>query len=325
MALPHFSELRERARRSLNTAQNPKKVILLHTGATMLLSLLLILVDYLLEQQIGTTGGLSGIGTRSILETARSVLQLISGIVIPFWQMGYLYYTLKVAQGNDVGYAGLLQGFHRFGAVLRLKLLMAGIVFLVMMASSYLSSSIFMLTPWSEPLLQSLIPMFSGEPDTEAMMEIYESIPLSAVAPMMVIFLISFVALIIPVLYRYRMAELWLLDHPNHGAFAAVRNSRRMMRGNCIAVFKIDLHFWWFFALELLIGLIGYADLLLPQLGISLPFDQKAAYFAFFGAYLLLQMALYVWRQNEVSVTYAQVYEALKPSEEPEQPQLDAT
>ena len=239
MALPHFSELRERARRSLDAVQNPKKVILLHTGATMLLSLLLMLVDYLLEQQIGTTGGLSGIGTRSILETARSVLQLVSGIVLPFWQMGYLYYTLKVAQGNDVGYAGLLQGFHRFGAVLRLKLLMAGIVFLVMVASSYLSSSIFMLTPWSEPLLQAIIPMFSGEMDANAMMDIYESIPLSAVAPMMVIFLVSFIALIIPVLYRYRMAELWLLDHPNHGAFASVRNSRRMMRGNCIAVFKI--------------------------------------------------------------------------------------
>ncbi len=325
MALPHFSELRERARQSLDAAQSPKKVILLHTGATLLLSLLLMLVDYLLEQQIGTTGGLSGIGTRSILETARSVLQLISGIVIPFWQMGYLYYTLKVAQGNDGGYAGLLQGFRRFGAVLRLKLLMAGIVFLVMMASSYLSSSIFMLTPWSEPLLQSLIPMLSGEMDADAMLDIYESIPLSAIAPMMVIFLISFIALIIPVLYRYRMAELWLLDHPEHGAFASARNSRRMMHRNCIAVFRIDLRFWWFFALELLISVVGYADLLLPRLGIVLPFDPETAYFAFFCAYLVLQMALYLWKQNEVSVTYAQVYEALKPSEEPNTPQLETT
>lgn len=316
MALPQFHDLRSRARRSLAAAQDPKKIILLHTGATLLLSLLLILLDYLLEQRIGNTGGLSGIGTRSILETAQSVLQLARNLALPFWQMGYLYYTLKLAQGNDAGFSGLLQGFRRFGAVLRLKMLMAGLVFLVVMISSYLSSSIFLLTPWSDPLLEALMPMFSGTVDENAIMSIYESIPLSSVVPMMILFLVCFAALVIPIYYRYRMADLWLMDHPGRGALAALHSSRRMMHGNCIAVFKLDLHFWWFFLLELLVSLIGISDLLLMQLGISLPFDETVSYFVFFGAYLVLQMALYLWKQNEVSVTYAHAYEALKPTEE---------
>lgn len=321
MALPSFSVLRGRARQSLDAAQTPKKVVLLYVGVTLLLSLLLMVVDYLLEQQIGSTGGLSGIGTRSALETARSVLQLLHGIAVPFWQVGYLFYTLKLAQEEDVGYPGLLQGFRRFGPVLRLKLLITGILFLVMMASSYLASSLFFLTPWSDTLLEALMPMVTTTLDPNTMPDIYEAIPLSAILPMMLLFLVCFVALAIPVAYRFRMAELWLLDHPGQGAFLSLLNSGRLMHKKCIAVFKIDLHFWWFYGLQLLISLLGVADLLLLQLGISLPFDPSVGYFVLFGISAVLQLGLYLWKQNEVSVTYAHVYEALKPSETEAAPQ----
>ena len=324
MTVPAFHDLQDRARRSLNGARNPKRIILIHTGIVVLVSLVLMLADFLLEQQIGNTGGLSGLGTRSALETLQSVLQMAQSIVLPFWQMGYLYYTLKLAQGEDVGTAGLTEGFRRFGAILRLKLMMGLILFLVMMASSYLASTVFMFTPWSDPLLEALLPMMEGTMDPEAMLEIYESISLSTVMPMMVIFVICLIALVIPVYYRYRMADLWLMDHSDRGAFAALRASRMMMRGNCLSVFKIDLHFWWFFALDLLISLLPACALILPQLGIALPLDESVASLVFYAVYLILLLALYYWRQNEVSVTYAHVYEALKPTEE-EQPRTTWT
>lgn len=316
MTVPHFRDLRERATHSLHAAQNPKKVIFVHTGVVLLVSLLLAFVDYLLEQQISSTGGLSGISKRSTLETVQSVLYLVRGAALPFWQMGYIYYTLKVAQGADVGIPGLTEGFYRFGGILRLKLLMAGIFFLVMMASSYVASTIFMFTPWSKPLMDALMPAMNGMMDEGALMETYESLSLSALAPMMIIYVIALIALLVPVYYRYRMADLWLMDHPDSGALAAIHNSRKMMRGNCMAVFKIDLHFWWFFLLDLLISMVNYGDLLLAQLGIQLPFDANVSLLLFLGVYLILQMALYLWKQNEIHVTYAHVYEALKPTEE---------
>ena len=316
MTVPQFHDLRERTLHSLHAAENPRKIVLVHTGLVLLVSLLLAFIDYLLEQQIGGTGGLSGIGKRTALETAQSVLYLARSVALPFWQMGYLYYTLKIAQGEQAGVPSLCEGFFRFGGVLRLKLLMAGILLLVMFASSYVASAIFMVTPWSQPLMDMLMTSMSGATDAESLMQSYESLSLSTVAPMMIIYVIVLIVLVIPVYYRYRMADLWLMDHPGCSAMAALHNSRKMMRGNCMAVFKIDLHFWWFFVLDLLISLVNYGDLLLTQLGIPLPFDANVAFLLFLGAYLILQMALYLWKQNEINVTYAHVYEALKPQEE---------
>lgn len=320
MVLPNFHTLRSSAACSLADAQNPKKIIFIHTGIILLVSLLLALINYLLEQQIGNTGGLSGIGARSVLSTVQSVLNLTRTIALPFWQMGYVFYTLKVAQGTDVGTDGLSEGFRRFGPVLRLKLLTAGIFFLVAIASSYISNAIFMLTPWSGPVFEALLPLMSGAMDESATMGIYDSLPMSSVIPMMVIFFICFIVVFLFVFYRYRLAELWLMDHPGKGAFAALRNSRHMMSGSCIALLKVDLHFWWFFLLDALVTAVSLGDLLLKAAGIPLPFSETAAFYIFPVAALLLQLALYVWKKNDVSVTYAHVYVALKPLIEAPEP-----
>ena len=321
MTVPAFQDLRSRTRRSLGLAQDPKRVIFIHTGITLLFTLLLAAVNYLLEQQIEGTGGLGGIGTRAILETAQTVLQLVQSIVLPFWQIGYLYYTLKVAQNDDMHTYALTEGFRRFNVILRLKLLIAGILFIVMMISSYAATSLFMFTPWSDPLVEALMPMMTDPEammDPNAMTELYTSLPMSSIIPLMVLFVACFIAAFVFVFYRIRMAELWLLDHPGRGAFAAIINSFKLMNRNCIATFKIDLRFWWFFGLEMLITLLLYADMLLTALGITLPFDANVAYLVSLGAYLIAQLALYVWKQNEVSVTYAHLYGALKPTEENE-------
>ena len=78
-------QLKAAAARSLqNAAYDPKKLVLIHTAAVLIFFAVLAVVDYLLEQQIGSTGGLSGLGTRTILATAQQVLQLSEQILIPF-------------------------------------------------------------------------------------------------------------------------------------------------------------------------------------------------------------------------------------------------
>ena len=41
--------------------------------------------------------------------------------------------------------------------------------------------------------------------------------------------------------YRIRLAEFWLMDHPGHGALAALLSSRKLMRGSWKGMLKIEL------------------------------------------------------------------------------------
>ena len=94
-----FKKLRSDAQERLSHADNPRRMILIHTGIILLATLLLSVADHFLSQQISGTGGLSGIGGRAILETVQSILRLAQTVALPFWQIGYLYYTLQIAKG----------------------------------------------------------------------------------------------------------------------------------------------------------------------------------------------------------------------------------
>ena len=307
----NFTQLRAAAARSLGQTPNAKRIIFLHTGAVLLVSLLLNIADFLLEQQIGTTGGLGGLDTRSALTTIQTVLRLTLTIALPFWQIGYTYFTLRVAQGKDAGTAHLLEGFRRVGPVLRLNILLAVIVFFAVIVSTYLSSMLFMLTPFSAPFAEIMSSLTDSALDEAAALELLNTAMMDVALPLMIIFGVCLIIVGIFLLFRYRLAYLWLMDHPESGALAALRNSKMLMRGNCMALFKIDLHFWWFYLLEVLISLVCYGDLFLDALGVSLPFSAEAAYFIFLVIYMVAQLSLYCWKQNEVSVTYAHAYQAL--------------
>ena len=94
------------------------------------------------------------------------------------------------------------------------------------------------------------------------------------------------------------MGECALIENPRMGAFAALRKSRRLMRGNCISLLQLDLSFWWFYVLEVLLTVVCYADMLLPMVGIQLPFSSTVAFFLFYLLNLGGQVALYWWKKN---------------------------
>lgn len=305
------SNLRAAAKRSLEQTSNARRMILIHTGVVLLITLLLSVADFLLEQQIGTTGGLSGLGTRSLLSTVQAVLRLAQIIALPFWQIGYTYFTLRVAQGENSHPSHLLEGFRRFGPVLRLNLLIAGIGFFAVMVSSYVGTMIFMMTPFSAPLMEAMNSMSGNAQDETATLELLNAVMSDAAIPLMLIVMACLLAIGALLFFRYRMAYLFLMDKPDCGALRALRFSRIVMRGNCMAVFKIDLQFWWFYLLNVLLSLICYGDLILAAVGVPLPIDPTFAYFLFLAIYLAAQLGLYSWKQNEVSVTYAHAYQAL--------------
>lgn len=312
------AQLRSAAKNSLAQADRPHKVILIHTGVILLLTLLLTVADHLLNQQISTTGGLRGMGMRSILTTVQSVLRLAQTVVIPFWQLGYTFYTLQVAHGQPSGISDLKEGFRRFAPILRLKMLMAVIAVLLAFICSYISSFLFVLSPWSLPLLQEVEVLYTGTTDEQALIDGMMALVETYQTPILIIFGICFAVCGFFLFFRFRLAELWLMDHPKGGAFAALISSHKLMRGNWKAMLRLDLSFWWFYLLELLISALYYGDVMLGSLGVVMTADAFGSYMVFFILYLCCQLALYWWKRNEVSVTYAHAYLALCP-EEPEE------
>ena len=77
---------------------NTRPLALLHTGVTVGVAFAIMLLQYVLAEGIGNTGGLSGMATRSILETIQLVLQWANTILLPFWSLGFMYVALLSAR-----------------------------------------------------------------------------------------------------------------------------------------------------------------------------------------------------------------------------------
>lgn len=309
-------QLKAAAAHSLqNAAYDPKKLVLIHTAAVLVFFAVLAIVDYLLEQQISSTGGLSGLGTRTILATVQQVLQLSEQVLIPFWQIGYLYAMLRLSRGETAGPETLLMGFRRFLPFLRLRLIQFAIYAGIALMCSYLACNVIFLTPWGSNMTDSLLPLLS-EGEAVDMVVLEEAIMAAMdqiLLPLLAIFGAIFLAISAPIFYRYRMAQYLLMDDPRMGAVAALRTSRRMTRGNCIALFQLDLSFWWFYLLDGMITALWFGNSLLSLLGISLPWSEEVSQLVFYGLYMICQLGLYCGFRNRVEVTYAHAYAALQP------------
>jgi uncharacterized membrane protein len=119
----------------------------------------------------------------------------------------------------------------------------------------------------------------------------------------------------IPLSFWFRMVNYVIIDKPGMGAIAALRESRKMMRGNCLKLLKLDLSFFWYYAALAAVTAIGNADLWLPMFGVTLPMSADVAYFVFYAVFLVLQFGIYYFLRNRVEVSYALAYDAVKPEE----------
>lgn len=272
------------------------------------ISLVLMLVDLLLSQQISSTGGLSGIGTRSVLATAQSALQLAQLAVIPFWQAGYIYLTIQLSKKEPVSFKTLTEGFLRFGPVIRLLLLQAALFIIIGIACTNISSTLFVLTPWAEPMLVVSEQMQQSVEFTYE--HLYAALGASVI-PLLIITGVLYLAVCIPFFYCYRLAMYSLMDDEQPKALLAMRNSRILTKGQRLQIFKLDLSFWWYYLLEVLVAALCYLDLILPLVGIVLPVSPTVLTFLAFALYASAQLLLHYWTKNEVYTTYAQVYNTL--------------
>lgn len=317
-----YARLRGRAQAALDDqAHSAKRLVMIHSGVVIGLGLVLSVLSYLLNMGIAETGGLSGIGTRAVLETLQTVLQSINLMLIPFWTVGYTYTILTVSRGEAVDSRSLLWGFRHWGVVLRSMLLQGVIYFALAMVGAQLAGMVFMLTPSAQPLYALVESMTAaGVTDPYAMLD--DQVYFDLCLQMLPYLLVGMLLFLVPVFYRLRFADFALAEHPEQGALRAILASFRMTRKNCLAIFRLDLRFWWFYLAQVLVLVLGYGDLLLAAAGVDIGIGVDAAMFLFYIAGLACEFALYVWRKNQVHGTYALAYDQLAvPREEPPKPQ----
>ena len=307
--------LKAEGARILANTPNQKRLVLLYAGASALLSLAAALISYLLNTGIAGTGGLAGIGLRSALDTAQQVLSMATSIALPFWGLGYTHTVLKMSRQQPVRETTLLEGFRRFGPGLRQMLLQSFLFMGLFMLCIYIAILILSMTPLAAPayeLLEPMVDQYMADPNWMPDEATYTAF-IDALLPITICSSILGCVPLLFLFYRLRFSQMRLMDDPRCGARQALGDSFRITRKHCLALFKLDLSFWWFWLLSGMVTVISFGDVILSYLDVSLPLAPEAASWFFSILATVIQVALYVAFQNRVSITYALAYDTLLP------------
>ena len=307
--------IHETAASVLDRSAEARRIVLVYGLICCSLSLISTVLSGMLGDRISGTGGLGNIGLRSILSTGQSVLPLINLVVTACLSLGYHTAMLCFIRGFDASTNTLTAGFRYIGPVLRTMLIQGFVYAGAGSLALYLSASIFVASPFSADFLAVMDPILSSMTVMDTALTVDEATLTAAtktMVPMAWILLVVGLLMLTPLFYRFRMTTFCLADDPRLGAIHALFKSRRMMRRNCFSLFRLDLNLWWFYAAQLVISLVCYGDVLLPMIGINLPWNNMFSYYLFLVLSLCMQMALYYFGMNRVYTVYAVAYDALQ-------------
>lgn len=282
-----------------------KKLALLFTGLSIGLSLLMTLLNFVLSRQMDGTGGLAGIGTRTLLSGIQMMAMLGITLVMPFWNLGYTRAALDTARDGSAEPRTLLAGFRLFLPALRLFLLQAAVFSAIMFASVQLGTILYMLSPVAEAAMVLIESLLAGGEAALADPAAIKQLA-SVFWPMYLLIVIVLLAVFIPVSYRLRLVEFSLVD----GEEKALKNmvtSNLRMRGNCLWMFKLDISFWWYYLLQALAAALAYGDLLFP--------GSDVAYWVFYLLSAAAQLAIGYAYLPRVQTAYALAYEEITADE----------
>lgn len=312
----NLSQIRqEAAHRLRENGDGFAKLVLIHTAVTAGVSLLLMIVTWF-SQYIAPEGGLSNMGTQTLLSTGQTLLQLLSMIAVPFWDAGLIFCTLRLLQGRSNTPGTLTEGFRRWGPVAASLGIRGLIYFLTTMVCSFVSSIFLSCLPLPPSVLEELTAFVEAP-----------SLPLSSgVRIFLVLYLViygaSLCVLLIPKLYQHRLVAYKIMDDEPCGGPQAVLHSRILMKGNRRKLLLLDLSFWWFYLLQLGISIFSTGNLILPEMGITLPMSAEVAAWVFPIAALLVRLALFWFAKPKLAVSYGLFYQKVyaESLKEPEPP-----
>ena len=311
-------EISNFAARRVADSPAQKRIVLLYAALALGMAALVTAVNYVLGLQMDNYGGLIHLGTRKILSSIQTMLPLAQSVLTLCLEVGYLAAMLRIARGQYVSPQTLRLGLDRFWVLLRCSIFKNLILVANVFLGVYLGIMIFMMTPLSEPAIEVLSPYLAEMTVMDSTLALEEAAYAEFAATMLPAYAICAVTiglLTVPVLYSYRMVNYIIIDRPAIGALAALRESKLMMRRNRFALFKLDLRLWWYYAAMLAATVLCYGDVILPLLGVEMPWNGDVSYFLFFAVYLAVLFAVYYFLRNRVEVAYGLAYDALRPQE----------
>lgn len=313
-------ELKQQARERLEACPQEKKIGLFYGGSLLAISVIYLLADLLISRLTPQAGGLSTIGVRSFMSALSSILPVVTFLLSMCLSFGYMGGMVRISRGQYASPNALRTGFERFWPLLRLTFFKGLIVLGFSMGAFYLATILFTLSPFSDRLIQALEPVVSGGSLlSEGTMELTEGVieaVNASLLPLMAIFLVIAAVFVVPLLYRLRMTDYVLYDHPEAGALYAIRESKKMMRFHRLSVFKLDLSFWWFYLALALSYALNYAPMFLSVSGISLPVEGEALSVLCFLLSCAAEFVVIYFLRSRMEVTCALAYNRLKPKEQ---------
>ena len=318
MDICNTSEIKAAALRRLTDAGQAKRIAAIYAGVTLGLSALVTILGLVLEAMMSGATGLGGMGRRTILSSVQSMLPWVVGLITMCVELGYQAAMLRVARGQYASPQTLRLGFDRFWVLLRCILLEGVILFAIAFGGIYIATMLFMLTPFSGRVMEVPSPVLENvtllSPEMVLDEALYDQL-MQAMIPAFVMCAIVVAAAAIPVLYRLRMARFVIIDKPGIGALAALRESRKMMRGNCLRLVKLDMSLWQYYIGCVFASLLCYGDVLLPMMGVRFPWSDTVSYYLFLALYLAVQFAVYYFLKNQAEVAYSIAYDSIRPKE----------
>ncbi len=313
MNVLHSRSLKKRAS-GLLEQMDYTRLVTLHGAVSFGATLLIVLLQVLLNANAANDAGLSGMGTSAVFMTAKSTLVTVANLLLPFWEMGILYTSIRVMRRQDTQFSQLAQGFRRFGPVLRYYLLLIVLYFgLAMLLSNFLPVLV-MLFPVPAALenaLASIDPATITDP-----VALLEQLPqeqlMAYMIPVCVIFMVIYGVILTCIAYRFRMSQYLLMDDPGANALPALFVSNQMTKGHKWSLFKLDLSFWWYYLLQLAAVAVSFGPELLMLAGIRLGMSAELELLLFQALSTAASVAI-VWKFGAyVQLTYACAYDQLR-------------
>lgn len=303
------------ARRLEHAAYPPRRLMLIHSGVMLGMSLLMAVCNYIITWQIDAHGGgLSGIQLRSVLETVSMALSTVYSIAAPFWSLGLVYAALRLSRGKSAWPGVLLEGFRRRRTVIRFFLLQILIYGIITFAAIYAAWIFYvMFTPAGKAFAEALMKLItSGITDYAQLIEQIPEQVMDRVATGYLPFVgVIGAVLMIPAIYRLRLAQYLVMEDNALTPWKAIRTSGKVMRRNCFKLLWLDLSFWWYYLIPAVLMVPAYADVIAARLQLSLPVDMGVVYIGGNLVYAVLTLAFTCVAAPKVVTTYALAYEAL--------------
>lgn len=299
------------ARQRLQQAPQYRRITLIYAGILLGMSALVTVAQYLLDGQIAKTTGLSGVGTRTMLSTVQTLLPIAQTLVVLCLELGFVAAMLRIARGQAVSANSLRLGFDRFWLLIRTNVLKELVYLAICIPVAYLGVALYALSPLSESLMQAMMPLLTQE--TLALEEAMLDQLMDAMVPCLIFCSVLVCLAMWVVSYRYRMVDYLIIDRPGIGAIAALRESRKRMKGHCWQLFRLDVKLWWYHGMTLLATAVCSLDVLLSLVNLSVPMDDHVFSYLCYGVYLVLLFGICYFLKPGVEVQYGFAYDAICP------------